>query len=69
MHNKSKLGQYKREAEKSGIAFLPPSINRSYSTFKLEKEQILFGFNMIRQVGNKAVYSLMEERKKGRLKT
>lgn len=68
VHNKSRLGQYKREAEKSGIVFLPPSINRSYSTFKLEKEQILFGFNMIRQVGNKAVYSLIEERKKGPFK-
>lgn len=65
VHNKNKLGQYKRAAEKSGISFLPPSINKSYSTFKLEQEKILFGFNMIKQVGNKAVYSLIEERKKG----
>lgn len=53
------------EARKSGIAVLPPDINKSYVNFQPEGQNIRFGLLAVKNVGSNIVSSIIEERQRG----
>jgi DNA polymerase-3 subunit alpha len=53
------------EAKKYGIRTLPPDVNQSYIHFTATTEGIRFGMAGIKNVGEKAVESIVAEREKG----
>ncbi|MBN1822712.1 MAG: DNA polymerase III subunit alpha [Endomicrobiales bacterium] len=60
----SKLVTYIQDADKFGIAVLPPDIQKSETTFKIEDGNIRFGLLAIKNVGEGAVESIVASRKK-----
>ena len=52
------------ECKKQGIKILPPDVNKSYSSFSVDNGQIRYGLSAIKAVGEKAVQSIIEVRKK-----
>jgi len=63
----SKFIRYLNEArnKKMGIKILPPDINKSYEKFRVEDEtSIRFGFKGLKNVGEAAINSIIEEREK-----
>ncbi len=52
------------ECKKQGIKILPPDVNYSYSTFSVDNGRIRYGLAAIKGVGEKAVQSIVDERKK-----
>lgn len=65
MESHAKVAEYAEECRKMGIKILPPDINRSQLDFSVEKEGIRFGLIVIKNVGNQAIKSILEARKKG----
>lgn len=61
--NDEKLGQYIREAKQKGITILPPSINKSYYPFIVEKKAIRYSLAAIKSVGVTALKDIIETRK------
>nr|WP_309099683.1 DNA polymerase III subunit alpha [Fredinandcohnia onubensis] len=61
--NDDKLGQYIRESKQMGITILPPSINKSYYPFIVEKRAIRFSLAGIKSVGVAALKEIIETRK------
>ncbi|MEH7379677.1 DNA polymerase III subunit alpha [Bacillus sp. JJ1533] len=61
--NDDKLGQYIRESKQIGIDILPPSINKSYYPFIVEKKAIRFSLAGIKSVGVAALKEIIETRK------
>ncbi|MEH7385197.1 DNA polymerase III subunit alpha, partial [Bacillus sp. JJ1521] len=61
--NDDKLGQYIRESKQKGITILPPSINKSYYPFIVEKKAIRFSLAGIKSVGVAALKEIVETRK------
>ncbi|WP_449537232.1 DNA polymerase III subunit alpha [Ferdinandcohnia sp. Marseille-Q9671] len=61
--NDDKLGQYIREAKQKGISILPPSINKSFFPFIVEKKSIRFSLAGIKGVGVSALKEIIETRK------
>lgn len=61
--NDEKLGQYIRESKQMGITILPPSINKSYYPFIVEKKAIRFSLAGIKSVGVAALKEIIETRK------
>ncbi len=68
-----KLAVYKQEAERSGIAILPPDINRSGARFTVEETTgedgeaafaIRYGLGALKNVGIEAMASIVREREK-----
>lgn len=60
-----KITKYIADAKKHGIAVLPPDINESETDFTvLSREQIRFGLGAIKGVGQIAIDSILESRKK-----
>lgn len=59
-----KLAHYMRYIKRSGIAILPPDINRSDKLFSVENGSIRFGLSALRQVGD-AIGDVISEREKG----
>ena len=67
MGNTDKLSVFRDEASRLGIDVLPPDLNRSNAEFAVEEEgsnrhAIRYGLGAIRNVGAKAMASLVEER-------
>ncbi|KKU15448.1 DNA polymerase III subunit alpha [Candidatus Wolfebacteria bacterium RIFCSPLOWO2_01_FULL_45_19] len=52
------------EAKKSGVAVLPPDINKSYVNFQPEDKNVRFGLSAIKNVGSNVVASIIEERQR-----
>ena len=67
--NTDKIVEYIDEAERMGIKILPPDINESYANFTMiNKNEIRFGLSAVKNVGEGAIESIIEARKKhGRL--
>jgi DNA polymerase-3 subunit alpha len=61
--DKDKLAEYIAECERMGIKILPPDVNRSADRFTVEGEAVRFGLAAVKNVGAKAVESIMSERK------
>ena len=60
--NADKTAQYIYSIKQMGIKVLPPDINRSQARFSVEGGAIRFGLAAVRNVGEKAVDELIEER-------
>ncbi|MCF6138209.1 DNA polymerase III subunit alpha [Pseudalkalibacillus berkeleyi] len=63
--NHGKIAAYLGEIRQSGVEVLSPSINSSSAGFKVESEGIRIGLMVIKNVGVRAIESILEERKKG----
>ena len=60
-----KIADYIYYCRKRGIRILPPDINRSEPHFTVEDGAIRFGLVAIRNVGEDAMRSMLEERRRG----
>lgn len=60
--DQDKTQMYIEEAQKSGIKVLPPDINKSYSEFTPDENNIRFGLASIKQVGEIVVEAIIKER-------
>jgi len=58
-----KIQLYITEAQKSGIKVLPPDINKSNSEFTPDGDNIRFGLNSIKGIGEAVLKAIEEERK------
>lgn len=61
-NDQDKTQAYIEEALKYGIKVLPPDINKSYSEFTPDENNIRFGLASIKQVGEIVVESIIKER-------
>lgn len=59
-----KLTEYIGECKELGISILPPDINRSTGSFRVEGENIRFGLLAIKGLGRSVIDNMVEERKK-----
>ena len=65
--NTDKIVEYVNEAGRMGLEVLPPDINESGALFKVvDNKTIRFGLLAIKNVGEGAVESIVEERKSGK---
>ncbi|KAA5607255.1 DNA polymerase III subunit alpha [Roseospira marina] len=65
MHNTDKLGAFKTELQRLGIALLGPDINRSEVAFSVEDGAVRYALAAIKNVGEAAMAALVEERERG----
>lgn len=63
-NDQEKTQAYIEEALKYGIKVLPPDINKSYSEFTPDENNIRFGLASIKQVGEIVVEAVINEREK-----
>lgn len=63
MGSSDKISQYIHECRDMGIKVLPPDINESYDGFTVVNGKIRFGLMAIKNVGQGAVDSIIENRK------
>lgn len=61
----TKIQLYITEAQKCGIKVLPPDINKSNAEFTPDGNNIRFGLNSIKGIGEAVLKSIEEEKKKG----
>ncbi len=61
--DQAKIQLYISEAQKSGIKVLPPDINKSNSEFTPDGNNIRFGLNSIKGIGEAVLNEIEEERK------
>lgn len=64
-----KMAQSIEECRRMNIDVLPPDINKSEHSFKIENNAIRFGLSAIKNVGSSAIDSILEARKKGSFKS
>lgn len=62
--NMDKLVIYIDEASKTGIKILPPDVNESFAKFTLVEDGIRFGLGAVKNVGQGAIDSIIDSRKK-----
>ena len=62
--NLDKVPAYIEECKRLSIQILKPDINKSYTKFTVDKNQIRFGLGSIKNVGTAAVDEIVEERTK-----
>lgn len=60
--DQEKTQAYIEEAQRHGIKVLPPDINKSYSEFTPDEQNIRFGLASIKQVGEIVVEAIIRER-------
>jgi DNA polymerase-3 subunit alpha len=60
--NSKKVAKYISDARDMEIDILPPSINKSYHHFNVENNSIRFGLIAIKNMGSKAINSIVTER-------
>ncbi len=65
MGNTDKLFVFKQEAERIGVAVLPPSINRSSVDFTVDEGAIRYSLAAIKNVGKQAIEHIVELREEG----
>jgi len=63
VENTDKLKRFLAECREMGIKILPPDINASYASFRVEGEAIRFGLAAIKGVGMGAIESIVAARK------
>ena len=63
-----KMAQAIEECRRMEIRVLAPDINASIHDFSIEEGNIRFGLSAIKNVGSAAIESIMEARKKVRLR-
>ncbi|MCD7878984.1 MAG: DNA polymerase III subunit alpha, partial [Candidatus Gastranaerophilales bacterium] len=63
-----KIQLYITEAQKNGIKVLPPDINKSNAEFTPDGNNIRFGLNSIKGIGDAVLKEIIEEHKKGEFK-
>jgi len=63
--NLDKVSFFIHECESMGIQVLPPDINESFRNFSVvpDKEELRFGLSAIKNVGDKVVENIIQERK------
>ncbi|MCM8812262.1 MAG: DNA polymerase III subunit alpha [Candidatus Omnitrophica bacterium] len=61
--NTDKIAQYVEESRRMDITILPPDVNRSFARFTVEDGKIRYGFLGIKNVGEKAIESIIEARR------
>ncbi|MGY4689233.1 DNA polymerase III subunit alpha [Salibacterium sp. K-3] len=64
--NPDKMGEYIREAVRSNIDVLPPSVNESTTVFQAFRDSIRFGLLPIKYMNAAMARLLVEERKRGK---
>ncbi|MDI9640476.1 DNA polymerase III subunit alpha [Geitlerinema splendidum] len=64
LHNTDKLTFFAREVKRLGIELLPPDVNQSHATFKVEGQAIRYALAALKNVGQAAMDSLYQERAK-----
>ncbi|PIQ82872.1 MAG: DNA polymerase III subunit alpha [Candidatus Omnitrophica bacterium CG11_big_fil_rev_8_21_14_0_20_64_10] len=60
--NTDKVALYVNEARRMGIEVLPPDVNSSFARFTVDQGRIRFGLTAIKNVGEKAIESIVEAR-------
>lgn len=60
--NLDKIPDYIEECRRLNISILKPDINRSYTKFTVDNEEIRFGLGSIKNVGTSAVDEIVKER-------
>lgn len=60
----NKISVYINECKRLNIKIVKPDVNKSYSKFTVSGDDIIFGLTAIKNVGNGAIESLVEERNK-----
>ncbi|MCP4694709.1 MAG: DNA polymerase III subunit alpha, partial [Desulfobacterales bacterium] len=65
MHSSDGVVKYIAECRDGGVPVLPPEINESDKSFAVNNEQIRFGLVAVKNVGEGAIESVLEERKSG----
>jgi len=65
MGNTDKVHDFRREAQRYGIALKPPSINRSGTSFEVEEGALVYALCALKGVGGQAVEHIVETRKAG----
>ncbi|MBW2010217.1 MAG: DNA polymerase III subunit alpha [Deltaproteobacteria bacterium] len=66
MHSADGVVKYIAECRSHGIAILPPDINESDKSFTVSDSKIRFGLVAVKNVGEAAIESIIEVRKKGK---
>ncbi len=62
--NTDKLSVFKQDLDRSGIALLPPDMNRSGASFRVESGSIFYALGALKGVGEQAMAQLIEAREK-----
>jgi DNA polymerase-3 subunit alpha len=62
MGNTDKLAEFREEAERLGIAVVPPSVNRSGLAFEVEGNTIHYALGALKGVGAQAVEAILSAR-------
>lgn len=65
MENTDKIVEYISECHQMGITVLPPSVEKSFSEFRIENGSIRFGLLAIKNVGQGAIDSIVGARESG----
>jgi DNA polymerase-3 subunit alpha len=65
--NTDKLAVYLGECRDRGIPVLQPDVNESFPAFTVAPEGVRFGLTAIKNVGEGAIESMLQVRKKGRI--
>lgn len=60
--SKEKIQTYLAAARQAGVKIIAPDINKSFSSFLIEKGQILTGFNLIKGVSKDFIQEIITER-------
>lgn len=60
--NTDKVVEYIRECERLNIQVLKPDINKSFSDFSVEKNNIRYSLNAVKNIGVNVVTSIVQER-------
>ena len=61
--NKDKIKTYKTESKQYGVELLAPDINKSYSSFTVERGKIRFGLDIIKGLPKNFVREIIKERR------
>ncbi len=64
MNNTDKVVKYINECKENNIAVLPPDINESFKDFTVINDNIRFGLAGVKNVGDTALDSIIDEREK-----
>ena len=62
IHLTDKLGVYKRELDRLGIAVVPPCVNRSAATFSVKDGALVYGLGALKNVGVEAMRMIVAAR-------
>jgi len=65
MGSTDEVVKYINECQEKGIKILPPDVNLSEADFMVEKDKIRFGLAAIKNVGEGAIFSILDARKDG----